>query len=464
MKEEKVISGHTNITGSSFYGNNSKNKDIKKEHSSLPSRSGPSNSSAHTVIYPIESITPFGHKWTIKARVTHKSDIKTWHKQNNEGKLFSVNLLDESGEIKANGFNEQCDMFYDIFQEGSVYYISTPCKVNMAKKQYSNINNDYELAFERDTVVEKAEDQENVPQVRYNFTSISDLQNIMKDSTVDVVAVLKDIAEPTQTMSKTTQKSFDKRELTLIDDSGYSVRLTIWGKTALAFDASPESIVAFKGCKVGDYGGRSLSLLSSGSLTIDPDIAEAHKLRGWYDSQGRRESFSSHTNLAGTGIAGGRRDDMKTISQVRDENLGMSENNDYFSVKATITYLKQDNPAYPACLGEACNKKLTKNSDGTWRCDKCESDHPRAEYRYILSLNVNDHTGQLWLTCFDDVGRIVMGMDANKLMDLKEYDTHAMEKAFENANCKSYIFKVRAKMDNFQDQQRYAGSLLKEKG
>lgn len=55
--------------------------------------------------------------------------------------------MDDSGEIRATGFNEQCDTLYDVFQEGSVYYISSPCRVNIAKKQYSTVNNDYELTL-----------------------------------------------------------------------------------------------------------------------------------------------------------------------------------------------------------------------------------------------------------------------------------------------------------------------------
>ena len=326
----------------------------------------------------------------------------------------------------------------------------------MAKKQYSNLVHDYELTLERDTVVEKAEDQVNVPQVRYNFTNIGALQDVEKDSTIEVIGVLKEVAEVTQITSKTTQRPFDKRELTLVDDSGFSVRMTIWGKTATSFDANPESIVAFKGAKVGDFGGRSLSLLSSGSMAIDPDIPEAHKLKGWYDSQGRMEHFASHNNMASAGTAGGRSDMTKTIAQVRDENLGMSENKpDYFSTKATIAYIKPESFAYPACLNETCNKKVVEDGNGSWHCESCDADHPKPEYRYIMSLNVNDHTGQLWFSCFDDVGRMVMGMSADQLMELKENDSAGMDKALENANCKTFTFKVRAKMDSYQDQQRY---------
>jgi replication factor A1 len=455
-EEEDVKPANTTIAGNGFYGNKPQQQPAPQNRP-LPSRGAPSSSASH--VYPIEGLSPYAHKWTIKARVSHKSDIRTWHKQNSEGKLFSVNLLDESGEIKATGFNEQCDQFYDLFQEGSVYYISAPCKVNLAKKQFSNLPNDYELMLERDTVIEKCEDTQEVPQVRYNFTTIGALQDIEKDSTIDVIGVLKEVAEVTQIVSKTTQKPFDKRELTLVDDTGYSVRLTIWGKTATAFDASPEAIVAFKGTKVGDFGGRSLSLLSSGSMAVDPDIPEAHKLKGWYDSQGRMDSFASHSNMAGAGAAGGQKDPLKTVHQVKEEQLGMSsENPDYFSMKGTIVYIKQDTFSYPACLSEGCNKKVIDVGDGTWRCEKCDINHPKPEHRYIMSLNVNDHTGQLWLSCFDDVGRLVMGMSADQLMELKENDTVAMERAFEDANCKTFTFKIRAKTDSFQDQQRYCSS------
>lgn len=36
------------------------------------------------------------NRWTIKARVTQKSDIKHWSNQRGEGKLFSVTLMDET--------------------------------------------------------------------------------------------------------------------------------------------------------------------------------------------------------------------------------------------------------------------------------------------------------------------------------------------------------------------------------
>lgn len=108
----------------------------------------------HGNIYPIEGLSPYQNNWTIKARVTQKSDVKTWSNARGEGKLFNVTLMDDSGEIRGTGFNLVVDDLYPRLEEGKVYYISK-ARVNLAKKKFSNVNNDYELSFERNTEIEE---------------------------------------------------------------------------------------------------------------------------------------------------------------------------------------------------------------------------------------------------------------------------------------------------------------------
>ncbi|KAJ5097566.1 Replication factor A protein 1 [Penicillium angulare] len=451
--EEEEKTQPTTISSNGFYGSKLQGGP-PQQPAQAPAMRG-ATASAHATIYPIEAISPYSNKWTIKARCTSKSPIKTWHNKNGEGKLFSVNLLDDSGEIRATGFTEQCEMLYDVFQEGSVYYISSPCRVQIAKKQFSNLSNDYELTFERDTLVEKAEDQNDVPQIRFNFTTIGDLQSVEKDTTTDVIGILKDVGETSQIVSKGTQKPYDKRELGLVDNSGFSVRLTIWGATAVNFNVPPESVVAFKGVKVSDFGGRSLSLLSSGTMAVDPDIGEAYRLKGWYDAQGRTEVFNSHASVSNATNSSIKPDQFKTVAQVREEQLGMSDQVDYFSMKGTVVYIRQDATwCYPACLSEGCNKKVTMMDEGQWRCEKCDKSHPKPEYRYIMPVSVSDHTGQLWLSCFDDTGRLLMGTTADNLMQLREDDPTAFGEVFQEANCQTWDFRCRAKLDTFGEQQR----------
>jgi len=207
-----------------------------------------------------------------------------------------------------------------------------------------------------------------------------------KDAVVDVVCVVKEIGETSEIVSKTTQKPFQKRDLSVVDNTGYSVKLTIWGKTAQSFEASPESIVAFKGLKVSDFGGRSLSLLSSGTMMVDPDMDEAHKLKGWYDAEGRGSAYSTHQGMATSmGAAGGANQAYKTIQQVKDENLGMNDTPDTFSTKATIVYIKQQGATYPACKSEGCNKKVIESPEGSgqWVCERCQITHDRPQHRYM---------------------------------------------------------------------------------
>ncbi|CAF9909670.1 MAG: hypothetical protein GOMPHAMPRED_006836 [Gomphillus americanus] len=438
------------ISANGFYGAKAEPQPQVKKEQQPQRQVSTANDSAYGYIHPIESLSPYNNKWVIKARVTNKSDIKHWHNRNGEGKLFSVNLLDESGEIKATGFNDQVDSFYELLQEGGVYYIST-CKCAFAKKQFNNVNNIYELTFENNTTIEKAESQSDVPQIRFNFTTIGSLQSVEKDAVIDVIGVLRDVGEVSEIISKTTQKPYSKREITLVDNTNFSVRLTLWGTVAGNFNAPLESVVAFKSVKVSDFGGRSLSLLSSGTISIDPDVNEAHTLKGWYDAQGKNDQFSSHAN--GTGDGAGRPDNQKTIAAVKEENLGMSEKGDYFSIKATVVHPRQENFAYPACLSEGCQKKVISNDEG-WRCEKCEKTHPNPKWRYMMSVSVTDHTGQMFLSFFNDQGTVIMGMTADKLVELKENNKE--KDAMNQAINKQYVFRCRAKQDTYGEQTRLA--------
>lgn len=38
---------------------------------------------------------------------------------------------------------------------------------------------------------------------------------------------------------------------------------------------------------------------------------------------------------------------------------------------------------------------------------------------YIVTISVNDHTGQIWLNCFDDVGRQIIGKSADDIVQIK---------------------------------------------
>ncbi|THH28502.1 hypothetical protein EUX98_g5682 [Antrodiella citrinella] len=422
-------------------------------------------------IFPIEGLSPYQNNWTIRARVTNKSEIKTWSNQRGEGKLFNVTFMDESGEIRGTAFNMVADALYDKLEEGKVYFISK-AKVNLAKKQFNNVANEYELGLEKNTEVEECRDSSNFPVVRYNFIDLAKLQDMAKDALCDVIAIVKEIGDATEFTSKFGKTSL-KRELTVVDRSGFSVRLTLWAKNAEKFTHTDQPVVALKGVKVGDFGGRNLTMTSSSSLEVNPDIPESHALRGWFDAGGNSENFQSHTNaFSGGGAVAFNRAEMMSLEEVKVKELGGSDKTDYFSTKATVMHLKPENIAYPACPTQGCSKKVFDQHDG-WRCEKCDRSFEKPEYRYasttvtagcasadpvssryMISMAVSDYSGQAWFQGFNDLGEVLFKRPANELVAIRDRDEAKFTKLVEDVTGQQFNFSCRAKQDTYNETTR----------
>ena len=111
----------------------------------------------------------------------------------------------------------------------------------------------------------------------------------------------KSISDLTSIITKSTNRKVSKRDLQLVDRTSRIVSCTLWGAEAEGFEASNFPIVVIKGARVSDFGGRSLNTVMSSMIALDPDIPEAHQLRGWFDNVGKNEESSSITGLKGGG-------------------------------------------------------------------------------------------------------------------------------------------------------------------
>lgn len=145
--------------------------------------SNPAASAGNHTVYPIASLTPYQNKWTIKARVTQKGDIRRWSNARGEGHLFSFDVVDESGEIRVTAFKEQCDKFQPMIEIGKVYYI-TGGTLKAANKQYSTLNNDYEMTLKDSSEISlctDAAETSSIPTLSFNFAKIGSLDASLKD-------------------------------------------------------------------------------------------------------------------------------------------------------------------------------------------------------------------------------------------------------------------------------------------
>ncbi|KAM0735637.1 Replication protein A 70 kDa DNA-binding subunit [Formica fusca] len=401
---------------------------------------------------PIAALSPYQNRWVIKARVTNKSDIRTWSNSRGEGKLFSMDLIDESGEIRCTAFKNQCDRFYDLIEAGNVYYISR-CTLKTANKQYSTLKNDYEMTMIDDTeILPCYENSDNIPMLQFNFCPISWIENKEQNDMIDVLGVVTTFNDVQHIVQRTTGRELVKRDVNIMDDSGAMICVTLWEKQAENFNCSNNPILAIKGARVGEFnGGKNLSLINSSVLEKDPDISEAHNLRRWYTATSHLENVKSLSKPN----AGDFNVPLYTFQEATETRLGERLNlADSYKVVATINLIRMENSIYKACPIDICKKKLIDQSTGMFRCEKCNKDYPNFVYRLLASMNIADSTGNRWIVAFNEDAEKILGMSAQELGELKENDNDAYMQKLNEANFKRFTFTLRVKSEVFQDEMR----------
>ncbi|CAG5127182.1 unnamed protein product [Candidula unifasciata] len=413
------------------------------------SRTTPSTPSR---VHEIATLTPYQNRWRIRARVTMKSNIRNWSNSRGDGRLFNVNLLDSSGEIRLTGFNSEVDKYYSLLEVNKVYYISK-CTLKTADKRYSTLNCDYEMTMTPETIIEPCNDDDvDLPMMTFDFVKISDLEKCKNGSSADVIGVVKVANDVGTVIGKQSQKEITKRDLQIVDQSGVAVKLTLWGDDAVNFNGQGYPVVAVKGAKVSDFGGRSLSVSGGSQMLINPDLKEAHILRGWFENEGRDQTFNMFQSDGSMGS--GQSTNWKNFLQVKTENLGQGEKADYFTAKATIIFVRKENCMYQACPTADCNKKVVDQGNGLYRCEKCNREFPNYKWRMILSVNLADHTDNQWVTCFQESAESMLGIKADELGALRETDEVQFEKVINDAQFKQYVFRLRAKVETYNDENR----------
>ena len=191
-----------------------------------------------------------------------------------------------------------------------MYYFSNGKVKTSTNKQFSNIKNNYEISFDTRSEIKECFEGSDIKQQSYSIVPIAMINNKEANDIIDVIGIVKHASEVAEIIStKLGGKQLQKRDLTLIDTSGADIRLTLWGDKALQEPVVPWSeqpIVAFKGVKVGDFGGRSLTVQNSSTMLINPPsdmLPEVLQLHEWrYSMNGNLVSNFSLSSGGGAGI------------------------------------------------------------------------------------------------------------------------------------------------------------------
>lgn len=423
-------------------------------------------------IIPIAALNPYQGRWTIKARVTAKGELRHYNNPRGDGKVFSFDLVDaDGGEIRVTCFNAVADQFYNQIEVGKVYMVSKG-SLKPAQRAYNHLQNDHEITLDTTSIVQPCfDDDKSIPQQQFHFRSISDIEGMENNHVVDIIGIVSSIS-PCSTILRKNGTETQKQTLHLKDMSGRSVEITLWGNFCNAegqtlqnmCDSGIFPVLAIKSGRVNDFNGKTVGTISTSQLFIEPDFPEAHKLKSWFDKDGKSTPSVSISREITTMP---RTDVRKIISQIKDEGLGTSEKPDWITVCATLTFVKGETFCYTACplkIGDRqCNKKVTNNGDGKWRCDRCDQTIDECDYRYILQLQIQDHSGLTWVTAFQEAGMEIMGVTAKELYFKKyeEQDDDSFADIMRAVLFSRYIFKLKVKEETFSDEQRVKSTVVK---
>jgi len=401
-------------------------------------------------IVPIVGLTPYQNRWTIRARVVKRTEVKEWTNARGTGKLFSFTVTDDSGDIRITAFNEEVDKFFNLVENNKVVYVSGGT-LKQANPAYNTTQHDYEMTLRRDSFVSLCEDAESqkVPEIKYNFVPIRDLSQKV-GGYADVIGIVKDVEEVQTIMIQKQNRESSIRRFQLVDQSNTQVRVTLWGKDAETFEGEGNPVLAIRSAKVSDYGGCTLGTTGQSTITLNPDIQECFQLKQWFASGGSSQAAESLS----TENKGSSSQNWKVLSQISEERLGFGEKPDYITSKVTVLYVKKENSLYQACPTEQCNKKVVDLANGQFRCEKCNTVTDDFKYRMILNINIADEYDNQWVTCFQEQGELMLGITSNELGKLKEGDEQGYEGALRKIYFKSYFMKMRVKNDRFNDEDR----------
>jgi len=382
---------------------------------------------------------------------------KSYTNARGEGRLFNMDVADASGEIRVTGFNDQVDQIYEVVEVGRCYRISGG-QLKPVNKQYSTNNHQYEITLNRNCVVEPAEEpigELAIPKHNFVFTKVAAMETMQEESKVDVLAVIQQLDEPVTFTAKTSGKEMTKRVAQLTDDSGRAIEATIFGTCDKPLQAN--AIVAIKGAKVGSWNTKSLTIWGDATISVHPDLPEAHSLMGWWTSAGMHAPPPS-MSVAGGNSGGGRPAARIVFSDIEDNAMGLGQEPDYFTVRCMVTHIKTDQRSlwYVAC--PQCKKKVVdaddENNQLQGNCEKCGQTVTGVR-RWIFSANCNDATGNKYVSFFDDTALPLLGgKTADELAPLKHAQSTEFDQHFIASSFKQYNLKCRIKSETYNSEAR----------
>jgi len=295
--------------------------------------------------------------------------------------------------------------------------------VKVANKQFNNCNHRYELTFEKDAVIEAATTSVDTYAVQFKFVDLRAVQSKQLPCRVDLCGVVTEF-KPFQTITSKDGREFQKRDITIADDTATSIEVTLWGDKGKLPDSDFEGcpVVGLKCVLIKEFnGGRSAGSIESTTLVLRPESPEAQRVQRWWAEGGSKQGL---TSLRGTGGGGGagRNAEQCTVAELRRKVERVGEQQEVYSFTGRVALVCTDKKGeqvalhYVACAepkegnGLPCNRRV----DAGGFCAACNKTG-KTSIKLNVRCRYSDFSDSLYLTTFNEGAVKVLGMSGEEL-------------------------------------------------
>lgn len=334
---------------------------------------------------------------------------------------------------------------------------------------YNQLNSQWEIfLFVASSIEHSIDDVSTIPSHLFHFTTINEIRNMSANSIVDIIGVVISTS-PMSTIRRRDGSKTLRKTITLKDMSGYSIDATLWGEhcdsigqhLAEIQSSNQAPTIAVKGGRIVDLYRRTIGIVSTSNVILNPELPYSTQLKAWFsDTSFNASSPSVSRNYNNFSVKANQQNMISKLNTIQSY-----EKAEWVTVFGTITNINVNDfyfLSYPMSFnGMQCMKRVIYHSNDLWHCTKCSGDFSKCYYRYILKLELQDHTSRIPnVTAFDDVASQLMGITAKDLFLLSD-EPDAMHEIVSRVACHHFLFTLSVKLECFNGIERYKTTLIK---
>lgn len=203
-------------------------------------------------VTPIANLNDSVDNFKIHGRVTLMDDKRR------PEKVFSFEITDVNGyTIRCVAFGELGVRLYGSIAKDQSYYL-TGGKVKNGHTLYNQTGHAFEIILDEFPTIEPAPAVLTVPKLNLNRVMLCNVQNEQYyRKPIDVIVAVEEINDFLDDYHPIENKPPVLRNMVVIDDSNFRIRLTLWGYRAMdsGVEEFQNKIVAFKGIVPTQFEG-----------------------------------------------------------------------------------------------------------------------------------------------------------------------------------------------------------------